>query len=466
LKANRRSRNSFRNEDDGVSVVVGAILIGAILVTLMLTIRLQFVPQWEKSSESSQMQTLQTQFISVKSDIDEHTQNLSHAALSQPINLGSEHVSIFSSAGNPRTLTFAPGSQAFALSTPKIRIISGSSTLPVGLPEVWSDIVGSQVNNLNVVSSLRLRVHELDKSHAGEWVRIKIVDTTSQPIGTLKFLISVDSPDLVLTIQTFDTDDATGNLISQTSSVVHQSTAVQDYYVNALDPNYLFNQLLSVAPIPFTLLLETNTLVADFALTALQGTGSGAVIIGASGFFAEPYNRNVATGYLELEARNRYFVPQSFILEHGAIILEQDDGAVFKVKPTMTASLTSGNITVVALTAPGLLGDSVTSSGATTATVKTTGIDRSFVSGDTPQLNLTIQTRFPELWADYWSDTLAATGLSQAAGEFNVTQNADSVDVLVLGRQPTAVPTATPNCDDCDVHLMLHTGNVLVTVED
>jgi hypothetical protein len=77
----------FTNSQSAVSNVVGGILFFALVVTLFIVIRVNFVPVWEAEREADHMETVQGQFAQIKADVDRMVANRTQAGVSDPITL-------------------------------------------------------------------------------------------------------------------------------------------------------------------------------------------------------------------------------------------------------------------------------------------------------------------------------------------------------------------------------------------
>ncbi|HEV8360428.1 MAG TPA: hypothetical protein VGR28_08255, partial [Candidatus Thermoplasmatota archaeon] len=74
MKANRRP-GAHADDDQGIAVVVGTVMLVGIVLTTLVTVQLYFVPVWEENDEAARLQTLSRQMAELKADIDRQTDN-------------------------------------------------------------------------------------------------------------------------------------------------------------------------------------------------------------------------------------------------------------------------------------------------------------------------------------------------------------------------------------------------------
>jgi hypothetical protein len=205
---------------------------------------------------------------------------------------------------------------------------------------------------------------------------------------------------------------------------------VDYFYVNLLDPNLLFRTVLSATQTPFDLSLVRTGLAADYTIAATTlssgQTGSGGLVIPS-------YALEVPAGKLSLEAHNAQFPSQTFVLENGALIVEQPDGVAMRVPPALRVSATNLQASL-AWTLPALSGDPANLAGsASAAAVLTPTGARNDILGMAGAVTLRIPTAYPAVWQTFLDDQLRGAGLSSLSGQYTLTPAADSVTLTLTG---------------------------------
>ena len=138
-----------------------------------------------------------------------------------------------------------------------------------------------------------------------------------------------------------------------------------------------------------------------------------------------------ATGNLFFDASNREFADQKRGYEFGALLLNQTSGnALVTTAPSFTVTNSSGVVNVT-LTTVTLVGDDRSISGLDTEGVRTTfnvyqQDSFSWAGGDS--LTITITTRFPTAWQNYYTTTL---GAALGATAYTVNVNGYTVTVTI-----------------------------------
>ena len=95
---------SFQENENAVSPILGAILMLAIGVTVLTTVQLNFVPVWNTQEELNHIQKMSDDFKELKSGIDSAVQ--SGTTLSLPVNMGFKY-SLKMLVINPKESAFA-----------------------------------------------------------------------------------------------------------------------------------------------------------------------------------------------------------------------------------------------------------------------------------------------------------------------------------------------------------------------
>lgn len=454
----------FEEDTNAVTAVLGAILVVALLVALLVTVRIQWVPVWESDAEASHMLEVSQQLAGFKAQIDRQAGNATQVGeISSEVLLGTTRSSLFAQNRLPGTLEFESGADsgaAFNLSAARLTVILTNGTLVPIADNEWEDIPATtEVDDVQQVVALRLRIDEMDSSKVGETVAIQLTNAAGASQG--RFEVTVDSaPSQYL--PTYSTYNAAGELLTQVSTTYHIATSFTPFYVNALEPEFVFDQVLAAADKPMKVTLtHTADMPADYSIAYLKSDGTGqSVLVGGGGALKSPYLQSFTTGTLTYTARNSFYVPQTYVVENGAIILDQGNGAAFKVPPNFQVTEVLGTAGVT-LTLPMLTGDSSTVAGPRSATLFTSPRSSTVIQGLSPQLNFSVATSYPDLWEDFFIQELESAGFSASGAEpeFDVSKTSNSVTLRLFG------PDSDPASTDNDISMQLTQANVRLRIE-
>ncbi len=130
---------------------------------------------------------------------------------------------------------------------------------------------------------------------------------------------------------------------------------------------------------------------------------------------------NLSLGIIKYEAKNAYYVPQTYIFENGAIVLSQDDGTDSLLSPPTINVNSVANLINVNLLAVNITGyaNRTSESGVDTTYIRTnyssySSIDISDVS------NLTIFTSYPEPWFRFLNYTMDNVVITEYADRVQI----------------------------------------------
>lgn len=444
-------------DEQGVSNVLGAVLMFGLLVLVLVTIQVRFVPVWDEDREAHHMAQLQDQLAQVKSDLVRQAGNDTAAAQTNALTLKrTSGFDFFSGTDVGGTATFAPASAGtgVSLSTANpVTVMRRNGEALFSLDPDWPAFVDDELTNVASIQHMRLRVDLVEDTtldsyldpdgfvySPGDKVTLYVYQATDDvnPYGTVVTTFEDVGSEAELTIQFFDGDEVTGEELSSDTEALFQGTNVDHIYFDLLDGAYFFEPLLAAGQAPFRLELIEAGLVADYQIAYTDPDSGG--IAGGSGLQQASFSAVTGSGVLTVQARNERFVDQTFVLEHGAVILVQHDGANIVVPPAMgvDASASIGSFT---WTVPALTGDAMAKSGSRTinAVVTPTGtVDEAWFTAS--RLAIDIPTSYGVAWCDYLDGLLG--GLGWAAGtEYTLTPTTTACQATLFG--PVATPSDT-----------------------
>jgi hypothetical protein len=138
----------------------------------------------------------------------------------------------------------------------------------------------------------------------------------------------------------------------------------------------------------------------------------------------------MSQGTLEMEAPNRYYVPQTLVYENDAIILKQEDGMIVKSVPQFLVRHEGAQFKLV-YTQITLHGVNKSYAGTTTTGVLTSLMytTTGAYSQPTSVCNLTVTSRYIDAWQEFFVSYLGTSGMGPL--DYVVNPWGNSVSVLI-----------------------------------
>ena len=432
--------------DDAVSVVVGAILILAVLVTFMSVVTSSWVPIYESDAESAHSDDTHKAFM----DIHKQIEMADEFARSATIDLGTEEMAFIQNSNSVGYLEVNESGGTMYVTT---TITSPAPESDVGL---GLSITGMDTNQTNPITNFSFEFNQLDPkgnahklsedfmvqfrtSTLNRWISLYIDPTNPE---YMIIYVKYDSNPDEKWIQTFWAKKGEG------FPDLNYSSATGLIYINLLSHNNLnltliepINQNVSLNGVPY----NTNTSIASDTATLhdiiqhymrLPGDGTGGDYyidyVQFSGVFegdqiftyntTQTFAQVTATsgetvisfdndtkfggGTLTLTSDYNFMVDQSYVYDSGAVFLTQEDGSVFKVNPPIVATNNSdGNLSLV-LDSVVLKGD-YQASGNDFETLYTTLVGDVYeVNGDTNRIMIEkdMKPEYYNFWKSYFED--------------------------------------------------------------
>lgn len=461
------TRPGFR--DQAAATVVGAILVVGILVLGLITLRTSFVPAWEEEAEQRFMDGVTQALLGIRADLGDHAGALDRGRLTTVVPTSQGQATPLAPPREGNLLSFQDASQTATVHADDATVWRRNGTLQIRENLDWRDVPGTDitVREIDEVLDLRARFATVSSSQDGGSFVVRVLGATGGIHGEIEYSVEdtragtagtgggPERSELVATVENSDGDV----VFDQTIATFTQPQS--DYEVDVLDPGIGFDQILASAPAPKRLLFtETAGLDGERVLTfrARNGT-SDATVVHPAGGPVETVHEIFSGGSLEYESRNNFFVDQTYRLEHGALVLEQEDGAAVRAGPHAPGGRVEGVLgqarVAVGLDLPTLDGSQRTVSGAGAVSVASETASRDRVRAVAPEASINVTTETPEAWASWARDRYRESGL--APGEFTVTSGTDFVNVTVRG------PSTDPAVDD--VHLALDRARITTTLE-
>jgi hypothetical protein len=470
-------RPLLKEDDKGVSAVLGAVLMFGLFVATLAMVQVQFVPVWAKEKEAALATNLANELAQINADMGRQVGNASAAAMTDPLTLGSEGFSFFSQAAQPATVQFAPTAGGLSIASNQITIQEQQGVDLSVLGEEWRTVgATTSVTSVQDIEHLRIRIvsdtGEKKPFSRGDYVNLEITDADGAYAGAYRGYIHNAKDDLLVRITKADrTDIYDQPFISDI--ITKDFDAV---WLDTLDVSIPFEPILTAAKAPYSLTLTSffakalpAAVHADFSIVYDQVVGGTTQRVGGQGVVIPNYVRAGPGGALSVALPNQQLPEQTYTLEYGALLLDQPDGSAMVVPPTfdVVAGVTQVRI---AWSLPGLGGQANSISGSDKASVTLAPAGSSLSLGAlAPRLTFAIATTHPGLWASFWDGKLAMAGLSgnvtaqgapcsTALHHYTICTTATTATLNIYG--PTRDPASTANdlflsyrVTDVNVHL-------------
>lgn len=353
MLANRSSRSRRRNEG-GVSSVLGAILIFAILAIAALQYQLEWRPIQEKGAEAAHSSLVGGQMAALKAEIDRQVVNPSAASIANPVSLRGGQNGLLGGSINDR-LSVTTGASSVALAAPKLTIQLADGQFTGVANETWTIVssTGELVEDVGRIQSLRLRLLEVSRQNDTQFLTITATDSNGYAGSFRVTVLNPSGQDWRIHYRVQNRNNDT--LYDNPDTFQNSVGPFQYYWVDLLEDRYRFEQVLLATSGPITLTLTKGGpdggLGGEFSIT-YQSAVSGAVSGGGGSTFT-PYSVSaIDTATIRYQAPNARLPQQEYVLENGALVLNQSDGAAFKVPPSVLLTAQPATTNRVTLTAP------------------------------------------------------------------------------------------------------------------
>ena len=393
----------LKRDEDGVSAVIGAILVVGLIVATTITVQTQYVPVWSEQREYGHVQTLQNQLATLKDELDRQVQNRTSFAKTTSVTMGVPAGGSFNGQSIPDKFAFDPTPKTATWGTNAITLFGQDGRLTDAVNENWATVqTGTEVTNVFSVHSLRVKLLDVSNTDNGDHVTVTVYGGDGLFAGDFRMLVdNADQQNNDYAIY-HRTRTASSTVISDNP---HQYSGPRaPIWVDLLLPEERFQQILAAAAPPMRLVL-TQTEAAEFAVTYTIVSEGEEIIVGG-GAVTNQFAKSSQSGSLVYHNFNEHYVAQEYHFEHGGLILKEGDQALFHLRPLFNVGRVV-DVTSVVMVLPGLVGNAATLAGESNAAVVTRpGLQRAYL-GQAPMLGVTLQTSFPAVWATFWADVLA-----------------------------------------------------------
>ena len=451
--------------DDAVSVVVGAILILAVLVTFMSVVTASWVPIYERNAESDHGDELFDTFL----DLRKQMENADEFPKISTVNLGTDGMSLMKNSNSVGSLELNESAGAMKLTsiiyysssssnagdTLNINNLNTSDDAPIQEFEfnftldTNADEFGELPDDFEVeihsrtIDKLKIEIEEDDEYKLDieieygdhpkeEWETTITLDGSHDGVslsddGNNTYLyLDLLNNDIELELDEPDDLTIDGTTYHEHSKA-NLSTLIQHYLKQPADGTYdlyyrKYDQVIE----------GTQTLLYDTTEGTLGGTEPQLDLL------------NIGGGVLTMESDYNFMVDQSYIYDSGAVILKQEDGAVFKVgAPIFVTTDSVSDDLIISFQTVVLTGEHV-SGGNGLETIQTVLSSPEYVaSGLTDNITI-IKKTTPELydlWDSYFSELKDVITNSTASWDDVSDSNTSQVGINIYNADPNILLT-------------------------
>lgn len=433
---------SFSRDSEGVTATLGAILVAGILVAVFIVVQSEYVPVWEKNAEAEHMGSVAEHFEGLYSMLDSPADGLDGTGGTRGVPLRPDRPVMSGPTVSSHDLEYRVTGGAVEADVANFLAVRRGSDGRSAYGEDWNDLPSTESDVVEVYN-LRLRIDEIGgMDQDDDSILVVVHDADGAFVGSFEFLQEKRPPDryFVVTVQ-----DADGNVLHGNAEPYFGAHSMGPYWIDMLEPNYRFDRILQGAEPPLSIELQEHGLTGDYAITYQSTSGMSGPGPLERPTAQVPLHIDNDCGAITYRGLNTRYLSQEYVLEHGALILQQSDGATFRIAPHFAAHH-NAEWTTLDVRVPCLQGSSASIGSSTQATVSVSRLDDGAAWGVAKQIYLNVTTDYPDLWADLWRERLETAGLQDGVNHTVVVDAATGVVRLhVWGG----------SADELDLHLNL-----------
>ena len=457
-------------DDAAVSSVLGAIMLFGIFVITMVTVQVQFVPVWDEDREARHMDEVTGQLSQLVSDIDRQVQNDTTVSLSDPLRLERQGGFQFFSLGErlPSSLSFesAPVGAGVSLASPRMTIfeLDGQELTAIADQASWIDLDGVADDYVDIANLRVLRVRipwpaDTNDCNVDLTATLHIYDVNGDELARVIHTCHDASGERSINTQVFyrETTASGFGQVSGDTEAIFQNADADFFFIDLMRSELLLGPILASLDGPLTMEMDDGGLAADYVL--VYDDTSGGTVGGGPGLVGKTVAPYPATpteyegGRLAFAANNQRFVDQQYVVEHGAVLRVQSEGAAIVVPPRFDVRPTTSQ-TRIDWNLPTLKGESQSLGGASLATVTSdrAGPGLTMLAG-AGELTIELPTAYPDAWRSFLGREMLESGL--APSEYSFPSSTTSVILTITG-------TSTDPADD---DLLLEFGQADINID-
>ena len=324
-RSTRTAHSRIFSNADAVSTVVSFMLLFGLLLSVIIFVRVQYVPLWTADVEARHADDVFVDFSAIPGNIDNLVfANGSVAVSQQRIRLGSGSIPIIAPGISYGALGVVPDEGHFTVTADVWTVnITRNDT---GRRSLENGSVN--ITNISSISSFYIYIDEIKYNTVppGD-VRIRVTNQGNQ--SGLAEIKTGDKTHLNISIWN-DNDDK----VIEELPINDDDSVIERYKIDLLSSCYGFDMVLAEAEAE----VLTDADAPHYNLTITNSTSLNGSHIRYKIVYNE-YNRTLvhytktSNGTMMYESRNRHFLNQKFIYQNGAVFLCQQPAVTIRTAP-------------------------------------------------------------------------------------------------------------------------------------
>ncbi|HDN95852.1 MAG TPA: hypothetical protein ENG71_02145 [Thermoplasmatales archaeon] len=366
--------------------VVVAILIVALLVSVLITIQVYYIPKWMKGREAQHMDEVANQFASLKYSLDLQAVEKASSPLTNSITLGSKELPYFVTSRAFGSL------QILSSTTSNFSITIQGDGMEKDL-QSFDVTVNSTITNISSLLTFEIYIENLQN---GDFFNF-----TSSPAFVSIHVENFYDSMLKIVMRVIN-----GSQIIFNQSVAVGLNAGDSYLINLLNEDYkISTDVIPYLHKPFNITFNFSSPRAEFRLKCYRYVPAT----------VQQYNR---MGTIKYEAENAYYIDQDYIYEGGAVILSQYTGDTMLYPPFFFASNATKTVNITLINVIGI-GGKTGAAGYGTYSIRTNFSKWNSYEYWGSNFIINITTKYPSAWKKFLEDEMEESGLTYTIEEGN-----------------------------------------------
>ena len=442
--------------DDAISEVIGFVLILALIAIVASLYLTYVVPAQGRDLEIAHMDVIQDQFIGYKTTVDSlWINNRYNTQISSPFTLGTNPGSTQGSFVNMPLFQPVTSGGTLVVTNKDTIVVTADAPLYDKSPRS-----NSMINNPGAGTFWETNIIN-EPDHL--YVSFKTTSTAKSDFVTIKPSPATNG-NWEVNMSTLNRTPGVYNLLTITILKNGNSTVSNLVINNSIDTtsDYQIDLADNVYGLKESFVYPFNLTITPMTSTSITCKPTGYYIDTTGGTI---FNHNM--GSLEYHSSNNYWIAQNYIYQYGGVFLQQDNGTVVKLLPSITiepvsqklAKVTIHNITIPETIPSRVGGSSLVEVLTTLPTIDSPIIPLVTGVPNTRKVTITINARDGQT-ATMWKDTFK-----------KIKQTSKDLPWIVVADEPTtAKPTTAtmtiigPSTNDNDYDIILDTQSNIANI--
>ncbi len=455
------SERPLAKEDEGVSAVVGAVLLLLVATLFVVQWRLEWIPTLESEKEAGHGLAVDAQLGQLRAHLNHLATNRSDDVAGLPVSLGAPaSTSLSEGTRVPSVLAFRAENANLTFRAADMQVLKRNGH-PQGVPaNAWTAFGGViQFSDVHSIQDLRLRIADVNALHNTRTASVNLLDDVGAPLGSYTVRVNHQSPNLLVH---HEVRNGAGELVTSAMESFEEASSFSPYFVDVLASETAFRQVIANAPQPFQVRLAydpgfNTDYIARYHVVDSEGV---VVPVISGGQQVLNWEEVLVSGTLSYFAQNQYYPAQTIRMANGAMVLAQDEGRLFRAEPPLQIRSVN-NVLYLDWSMPLMEGPDQALAGDMVVHTFAAPLEHRSMTGSAASMDFTLQTPDPGLWASLFRQRLVATGLSESGlfPGFTITTTGDEVTVSIIG------PDSDPLSSVRDVVLSYRVTRVYVQIQ-